>query len=148
MAFKPSSLVGPSWGLWAIFALPHPVPHNQRGWVSQNWSIYKSTSTMAARKRLHCHTWTHINPVVRRVPRWVSINDYNNQDRTGFNIHATYFIKFTDTFHHQSTNKSYYKPCSNKIVAEAIMFENQHLTSLFQYSASPWSQPQKHDRGN
>ena len=38
---------------------------------------------------------------------------------------------------HQSMIKSYYKPCSNKIVAKAIKFENEHLTSLFQYSASP-----------
>ena len=48
---------------------------------------------------------------------------YNNQDRTGFNIHATYYIKFTDTFH-QSTNKSYYKPSLiNK--AEANKFEDK-----------------------
>ena len=83
-----------------------------RARLSQNRTIYKSTSTMVACKRSHCHTWTHINPVVRWVPRRVSINDYNNQDRTGFNIHATYYIKFTDTFQHQSTNQSYYKTSS------------------------------------
>ena len=43
--------------------------------LSQNRPIYKSTSTMAARKRSHCHTWAHINPVVYRVPRRVLIND-------------------------------------------------------------------------
>ena len=91
-------------------ALAQSAPKQIGSSLSQNRPIYKSTSTMAVRKRSHCHTWTHINSVVRRVPRQVSINDYNNQDRTGFNIHATYYIKFTDTFHHQSTNKSYYKP--------------------------------------
>ena len=47
--------------------------HNQ-GILSQNRPIYKSTSTMAACKRSHYHTWTHINTVVRQVPRMVSIN--------------------------------------------------------------------------
>ena len=96
---------------------------------------------MAIRKRLHCYTWTHINPVVRRVPRRVSINDYNNQDRTGFNIHATYYIKFTDTFHHQSTNKSYYKPSLiNK--AKAIKFKNK-VSNIVWYSAKSDHGPQK-----
>ena len=88
---------------------------------------------MAARKRSHCHTWTHINPVVRQVPQRVSINDYNNQDRTWFNIHATYYIKFTDIFHHQSMNKSYYKP-SLIDKAEAIKFENK-VSNIVCYSA-------------
>ena len=104
---------------------------------------------MAARKRSHYHIWAHINPVVHRVPRRVSINRQHTtkivHDSTDMS-HVTSVHKYNVI--HQSTIKSYYKPCSNKIVVEAIKFENQHLTSLFQYSASPWSQPQKHDRGN
>ena len=56
----------PNWWWWGSSTIV---------FMSQNRPIYKSTSTMAARKRSHCHTWTHINPVVRRVPRRVSIND-------------------------------------------------------------------------
>ena len=41
--------------------------------LSQNRAIYKNTSTMAARKRSHCHTWANKNPIVRRVPRRVLI---------------------------------------------------------------------------
>ena len=96
---------------------------------------------MAAHKRSHYHTWTHINPVVRRVPRWVSINDYNNQDRSWFNIHVTYYIKFTDTFHHQSINKSYYKP-SLIDKAEANKFEIK-VSNIVWYSAKLDHGPQK-----
>jgi len=61
-----------------------PPPHlplwlsaapGQPAWpVWQNRPIYKSTSTMAARKRSRYHTWAHINPVVRLVPRRISIH--------------------------------------------------------------------------
>ena len=70
---------------------------------------------MAARKRTHYHTWTHINSVVRRVPQRVSINNYNNQDRTWFNIHATYKPSLIDN-------------------AEAIKFENK-VSNIVWYSA-------------
>ena len=104
---------------------------------------------MAVRKWSHYHTWAHINPVVHRVPWRVSIN-YQHATKI---VHDSTDMSHVTSVHkynviHQSMIKSYYKPCSNKIVVEAIKFENQHLTSLFQYSASPWSQPQKHDRGN
>ena len=93
---------------------------------------------MAARKRSHYHTWAYINPVVLRVPWRVSINRQHTtkivHDSTDMS-HVTLVHKYNVI--HQSTIKSYYKPYSNKIVMEAIKFENQHLTSLFQYSASP-----------
>ena len=88
---------------------------------------------MAAHKRSHCHTWTHINLVVRRVPRRVLINDYNNQDRTWFNMHATFYIKFTDTFSSSEYETSYYKP-SLIDKAEAIKFENK-ISNIVWYSA-------------
>ena len=96
---------------------------------------------MAIRKRSHCHTWTHINPVVRRVPRRVSINDLQQPRSYRIHIHVTYYIKFTDTFHHQSTNKSYYKP-SLIIKAEAIKFEDK-VSNIVWYSAKPDHGPQK-----
>ena len=105
------------------------------------------TSTMAARKRSHCHTWAHINPAVHRVPRRVSIQPTYNQDRTWFNIHVTLHKVHKYSSIHQSTIKSYYKLGSNKVVAEAIKVSNEHLTSLFKYYASLGSQPQKHNRG-
>ena len=104
---------------------------------------------MVAYKQSHYHTWAYINLVVHQVPRRVLINhQYTTKiihDSTDMS-HVTSVHKYNVI--HQSTIKSYYKPCLNKIVMKAIKFENQYLTSLFQYSVSPWSQPQKHDRGN
>ena len=99
---------------------------------------------MASRKRSHCHTWTHINPVLRRVPRRVSINIYNNQDRTWFNIHATYYIKFTDTFSSSEYETSCYKP-SLIDKAEAIKFESK-VSNIVKYSAKIGSQSTKANR--
>jgi hypothetical protein len=45
---------------------------------------------MSPLTRWHTHTFTYINPVVRRVSRKTSVNQLHNQDRMIKQIHITY----------------------------------------------------------
>ena len=58
---------------------------------------------------------------------------YNNQDHTWLNIHATYYIKFTDTFSSSEYETSYYKP-SLIDKAEVIKFESK-VSNIVWYNA-------------
>ena len=59
-------------------------------------------------QRLHCHTWAHINPVVRRVSRRISINAIT-QPRSYMIQHTSHILhKFTLVQHTSEYAKSYY----------------------------------------
>jgi hypothetical protein len=78
------SAFGRSTALWASCAL------------SQNWPIYKSTSTMATTETV---TLSYLSPYKPGSPSSTtkdleSLPTYN-QDHTWYNIHVTCYIKFT-----------------------------------------------------
>ena len=64
----------------------------------QNWPIYKSTSTMATTEMI---TLSYLSPYKPGSPssttKDLDSSPTYNQDYTWFNIHATYYIKFTIT---------------------------------------------------
>ena len=91
-SFSPSSLF--FLHLHLIFLVPsfHPCTKLVRGALLCNRTaqFIQDQVRLSPLTRWHAHTFTHINPVVRRVSRKTSVNQYHNQDRVIKQIHITY----------------------------------------------------------
>jgi hypothetical protein len=58
--------------------------------VTEPPNLYKLKHSCPRLTRWYAHTFTYINPVVRRMSRRTSANQHHNQDRMIKRIHITY----------------------------------------------------------